>query len=277
MSEGEKKKFKFNWKEYAKTWGSYTPPAHPAESDIRVIEVWVKKFIDENGKSPTVMILGVTPEFRDLFSQYNCPVTLVDITPEMKMAMDTLLKESLNKAEVFVEVDWLLLDQKLEKNSFDLAIGDCVTNNIDYRNRDRFLEGIESVLKPGGYFISRNYLALEKKMTLEEILHQYDDQDEANYTVMWCDFLFNLTWNEETRTIDNQKIAELTKDAGPQYAKLLENYFKAFPPFEKIWTMPSVEEQNEEYKRFFEIEKIVHNDDYAYAEICPIYFLKKNP
>ena len=271
----EKKKFNFNWREYAKTWGSYTVPAHPSESDIRVEESWVKKFIEENGQSPKVMILGVTPEFRDLFSRYHCPVTLVDVTPEMKMAMDTLLKQPVNNLEVFVQSDWLTLDQKLPKNSFDLAIGDFVTNNIDYIHRDKFLENIRSVLKVGGYFISRDYLAIENRKALEEILHQYDGKDEANYTVMWCDFLFHLTWDEKTRTIDNQKIAKVTRSAGSQYKKLLDNYSKAFPPFEKIWTMPRKEEQDEEYKRFFDIEKTIYNDDYPYAEICPIYFLKK--
>lgn len=274
MINKESAKFHFNWKEYAKTWANYTPPARPAKSDILVIGQHVKEFIAHNHRTPKVMILGATPEFRDLLADYDAFVTLVDINPEMKMAMDLLVTKP-NPQEIFVKSDWLSLDQKLAKESFDIAIGDFVTNNIDYLNRHKFLSNIRTVLKPNGYFISRDYVAIKKRKTFSQIMDLYRGKENINYTVMWWDFLFNLTYNEQTGTISNGKISEVTAGATESEKEILEKYFKYFPPFEKVWTVPKKEDQDKEYQCFFKIEKVVYNKDYPYSEICPIYFLKK--
>lgn len=222
------------------------------------------------------MILGCTPEFREMLARFQCPVYLIDVNPEMKLSMDLLISRK-NVNEKFIESDWLSLDQKIPAGSVDIALGDFVTNNIDYANRSIFLGNIKKVLKKGGYFISRDYVALKKRKNLNEILKRYINKNKTkiNFTELWWDFLFNLTYDKRSGTIDNGKIGAVTKSAKAEYRDILKEYFVHFPVFKKVWTVPEKVDQDNEYKSFFEIEKIIFNNDYYYAEICPIYFLRK--
>lgn len=273
--KGKKVGQKITWKEYAKTWAKYTPPARPSKLDVAVMEKHIKSFIKTNKKSPVVLILGATPEFRDLCTRQNCRTVLVDSSKYMKRAMNLLIKKK-NKKESFVLSDWLLIDKKFSKNSFDLVLGDFVTNNIPYQKRTRFLNNINKLLLPGGYFISRNFVSLKKFKTLKKIMNRYLKKKKVNYTELWWDFLFHLTFDKKTRTIENNKIGELDFNVLTKKGqKIIQRYFKLFPPFKGIWSVPTRVQQDMEYKKIFSIEKVVYNKDYYFHEICPIYFLKK--
>jgi len=179
--KNKKTEYNVNWKEYAKVWAKYTPPARPAKSDIAVIEKHIKSFFLKHKKLPVILILGITPEFRDLCAKQKCHTVTVDSSRGMKKAMDLLISKK-NKKESFVLSDWLSMDQKLPKEHFDLILGDFVTNNIPYNKRTKFLNNINKLLTSEGYFISRDFVSLNKFKTLKQIMSRYLKMNKINFT-----------------------------------------------------------------------------------------------
>lgn len=275
MSIKRKKLYSTPWQKIANSWKNYTPPARPAKSDLKVIEKYFKDYIKVNNFLPKVLILGVTPEFRDLCAIYNLSVVTVDINLDMKKSMDYLVKRK-NKKEKFLLSDWLTVNKKLLKNSFDFILSDFSVNNIPQIDRHKFFLGINNILKKEGYFITRDFVAKNNRKNLFKIMNRYLRKKKVNYTELWWDLLFNITYSERKRIITDSKFKNLdTKSLKPRAIKVLNNFFMIYSILDKEWTVYTKVQQEREYKKYFSIVNIFYNKDYYLSEICPIYILKK--
>ena len=80
------------WKELAGRWKKYyTPPGQPSKDDQKTYLKYIKEVL-KNKKEPKVLILGATPELRDLLAKTRAEVTIIDILMEMISAMSQLTK-----------------------------------------------------------------------------------------------------------------------------------------------------------------------------------------
>jgi hypothetical protein len=73
------------WKRMAQRWKKYyTPPGRPSEAAIRFYRKFAQlAFRRLKGKRPRVLILGSTPELRDLMFELKADVTTVDFNKDM--------------------------------------------------------------------------------------------------------------------------------------------------------------------------------------------------
>ena len=141
------------WKDFLKRWQKITSPTRPTLKEIKTYEKFGLSNLKK--KEADVLILGATPEIRDMLAKYkNAQVCLIDINLEAILAMTFLMKNKKAKEnEVWMRANWL--KAPLPKNYFDLIYGDFVICNVPFRSQDKFLKNISRWLKPNGLFISK--------------------------------------------------------------------------------------------------------------------------
>ena len=155
-------------------WGGVKAPWRPTKKEIRFWEKKIKELLKKK-KSLKILLLGVTPEIRDLLSKYKnrIEVTLLDLNPRVKRAMDALMKRK-NPKEKTVWGDWLKMP--LPSNYFDVVFNDEGFENIALKNHDRLHKNIRRVLKKDGYFlVGRACLeyCFKNPLTLNQVLKKY--------------------------------------------------------------------------------------------------------
>src|SRR3989344_5540770 len=90
----------------AHSWGQLTSPARPTKDELRIIKEYLKSIRDVSKKGKGMLILGATPEFRDIGHELGFNVTLIDINPKMVKAMRFLMKnKKINMGELMVGLE----------------------------------------------------------------------------------------------------------------------------------------------------------------------------
>ncbi len=145
--------------------------------DEKTLEV-EKRFIEiarGNKKKIKTLILGATPEIRDLSLGMGFETTTVDISPRLLLALTNVMEHKDNPSNIFMVGDWLKLHKFLEKDSFDIALGDLAVNNLPYNLWDDFFKSLSYVMKKDGCFIPRhpvfNYPA--ETRTCNEVIQEF--------------------------------------------------------------------------------------------------------
>jgi hypothetical protein len=146
------------WNLFAKEWAVQYPPMRPSAGEIKIYEKYLLGAI-RNKKNPKAIIMGATPELRDLCAKHKVDTTLVDINPNMVRAMDELLEYSDNKEKKVIG-NWLEID--LEENNYDVILGDHCLHWIEYDKWDLFFKNKSKLLKDGGCIILST-VTVEKK------------------------------------------------------------------------------------------------------------------
>lgn len=107
-----------------------------------------------SGKSqPAAMILGATPELRDLALSHGCHTIAVDVSAKVMKDMTLAMEHQDDPDEEQIIGDWL--KNPIEDNKVDVVIGDGIGNNVPYADYPQLFSEINRVLKPGGYLILR--------------------------------------------------------------------------------------------------------------------------
>ncbi len=135
---------KESWYQFAKNWAAIKPPWKPSPERVNLYSQLIKKYV----KGDRALILGATPEVRDLLAKLKFKVTLLDISPEMVKAT-TFLRKTKSKEKIVIG-NWLTKDLK---QKYDLIIGDSVINNLKPKDHPRFLKRMRRLLKDNGIFI----------------------------------------------------------------------------------------------------------------------------
>lgn len=164
------------WDYFWTFWKQMTPPWRPSGEEIKFWEEKVKEVAKR--QNPKALVLGATPEIRDMLSKYLIKVVLLDISFEMKKAMDKLMKnkEAKNREKLIID-SWLGMRKIFSKDYFDIVLGDSPHHNIAFKYYDNFFKQIKKILKKDGYFclgmISGAAVGLNKSKTPEEIVEIY--------------------------------------------------------------------------------------------------------
>lgn len=136
------------WQKNAERWFSVGSPWRPSRGDIAIYEKLAGNKIAGN-----VLILGSTPELRDLVAKNgNCP-TVMDMSTIMLKKMLLLTKTAKAENEKWITSEWE--DASISGNLFDLVLGDMVWWVLSVPNQIILSDKIAQVLMPDGSFISR--------------------------------------------------------------------------------------------------------------------------
>ena len=270
------------WKMIAELWNTwFTTPSSVSKDEAKKYREWLEKLDKKKA-----LVLGVTPEIREPLAEFNYETTCVDINPEMVKAMDSVLKQK-NPNETIVIENWL--DNSLKDNEFDIVLGDAVLPNVKWRDRKKLLSEVARVLKPEGLFVTRAFCVPREKTfkDVDEIFEHFARR-EPNYEnalkfTLEIQILFYNPEDHEGTFIKSKEVLEkLRKDdkfhfESDNLNKLLEMVwgFWCQKYVDKIYLYAYRDDEEQEYKEFFDIVEIYEAGDNEYASITPMYILKK--
>lgn len=267
------------WDGNAKNWQASGSPWRPSNDDIQLYQK-----LAGNKLRGKVLILGSTPELRDLASRYSAQPVLVDICSSMIIKMSTLLKEANPLNEVWVKSDWY--EAPLSENSFDLALGDMPWWVVSVQGQEKLRDKIASILKPSGLLITR--VRLRDPLRINEdggkVIGRYlreFDQDHEKYHVAgnkMVSHLHDITADIAGKRISRTKTKELILAAAasaviPLHKKFLIEFSERL--LSADWTSQTRDEIMSVITRKFNIKNETHANDYD-SEFYPIMaFVKK--
>jgi SAM-dependent methyltransferase len=265
------------WNSLAKMWALQTAPWRPTKKEIDIYEVFLKRAL-KNKKNPKVLILGATPELRDLCAKLEIKSDIIDVNPNMIRAMTELLEISDGKEKVYIG-NWM--DMPFSDNQYDLLMCDHGMQHIPYDKWKIFFKEIKRILKPEGFFIN-SVFSLEKceKISISDVIKIYKNtlfSREYKYYYM----------NRLIFSLPDYKNVKGLKDCGlinPKLKnKLKKNiiskrdyeFLKVPSPIDKFKVnIASKEDVDRETLKYFIIKSIKTNIEHPDFAAHKIYYLK---
>ncbi len=209
------KRKKHNWNnEMARTWQRYKPPIRPSRYELAVFRRFLEQKIKENGKDTMVLILGSTPEFRDIINSKKLTAYICDYNKKNYNSFK-LLKKTKGK-EVLIKQNWTKL--KTDKK-FDLVFAEASLNVVKKSEVPKVLANVNNVIKEDGLFLAKTWMRKPKSsLSFKKILSMYRKQSKKYKDCHHFTDLYNLSY-----------LYDVKKDS----ASLKHMYFKMKELYEK--------------------------------------------
>lgn len=265
-----------SWNNYlAGTWGKYLPPIRPYTEEIDILRQYLVEY-KETPPSLEILILGSTPELRDLVNEVGLTPTVVDYSEDNYTAMGTL-KKIVGK-EIFINSNWLSYNPVQQ---FDFILSEAAFNVLDSQSSKKLYAKCKDWLKPGGKLLAKNWVRISnRKGEAEDLIsnfrcqpeHQFGFYSFACIPLMLCFYDFSVEritlkdFSNECRNLFEKgkiKQAEWDTIGIHEYENVdLQLY------------IPDVYEFINDISNHFYIEQI-HDIKRAYSEYHPIFVLTR--
>ncbi len=141
------------YSKFVDAWKCAVYPARPSPEEMAEYDSLMKEFAGKN-----LLILGATPEFRDLGANYQCSVTCADINSDMLEGMKQLMSAK-NLSETLVQCNWLNMPFSEE---FDVAFAEQSINIVPVAEFKTFLRNVHTALKPNGHLVMKTIVRAEQ-------------------------------------------------------------------------------------------------------------------
>jgi len=186
------------WRNLAWVWGEYTtPPVRPCKSLLKIWEAIVKE-ISKKVKNPKALILGSTPEFRDLVLKYNFESMAYDINSNMLEAMERLMKQKNHPKNKKIAGNWLKMN--FRENSLDLVLGHwSVCQLFTQKEVKTLFYKLRKFLKPDGLLLIAEIVREKKKPAIrgedwKKWLGKYKKK-KVSECELYCFLKYQSDWN----------------------------------------------------------------------------------
>ena len=267
----------FYWENQIDSWGVMPSPVRPSHEEI---ESYARLL--ENKNTGNALILGSTPELRDLLAKRpSANVHLADFTCRMPLAM---LKHTQNvdaEKEIWVKANWLNLP--FPEKFFDVILGDLALQQFTPELEGTFLQKISSLLKPEGIFILRAHF-LEKAMQSKDAYSIMQDVLSRNLTNYgkFISLKLNILWlfaDPENRNLHRLVSAEhfdrfvKSRDIEDPIVKRVRDALIADKDSYRSWSPPTEEVLMKKISSVFTINEILTAGDYEESRVYPIFSL----
>ena len=167
-----------SWNNYlAMTWDKYLPPIRPYDSELNYFKRVVQEYISRKNSLPSVLILGSTPELRDVVYGFGIQPTVVDYDKDNYKAMSLLLKSQGN--DTFFEMNWLDLNT-LVVGQFDYIFSEAAFNVLGHADALKLYQICHSLLNRGGQLVAKQWIRFcNEKPCVEDLIDQYRHSDNS--------------------------------------------------------------------------------------------------
>lgn len=236
-----------------------------------------KRFL-KNKKQPVVLVLGSTPELRDLALSYSqAKLLTVDINPKTVKKMTKLMKYKKSKRDKFILSDWVKMP--IAKDSVDLIVGDGAIANLAAKQFDRFFKKANQVLKPDGIIILRDGVRIKKFIQSPEAIVKKSRQQNWHWFDLhgYLDFCSTGSWyNSKTYQASMAGLYQWIKQAC-QCGILNNQEFANLWPWKAnlVHTILPKKKFLQLFEKYFTLIKICQPQDLRYQKF--IYFFVGQP
>lgn len=258
------------------------PPVRPSAADLKIYDQFLRDAV-RNQKTAKILVLGATPELRDLAAKYTEEVTVMDANLEMILAMTKLMRKK-NPSEIWLKANWLSMPLALDY--YDVILGDGVVNNVAWSEVNIFWKHLAQILKPEGKFITRILFYVPPKISFRiagEIMEQMRKRKGPNAAdcaqmhiaaqLLSFDFKTKTTPNPSQRQYN--QIFQNHPWANKNKAKIYRAIKKIYPPSRKSWRALTPQEARREVSLFFKTiaqKSPLHS---LFNKFFPVCYLKK--
>jgi hypothetical protein len=258
----------------AADWEWIIPPSSPSLTELVVFD----KYLASLPRAATVLILGSTPELRDLCFFRGLSATVVDYNPDTFRSLGRYLRHP-DTARLVVQ-DWrtMALD-----TPYDAVIGDLAVNMVSVPEQSLVVKNTATVLKEGGLLIHRAWARHGSKYsrdatTLSSILDEHNThRQNANYFYSLALPLIFYYFNEQEQSINVQDILQgldsalanglISADCLYQFKRCWHRYL--MPNW--IQTAHDAQAMMNQHLATVSVER---GTDF-YSEFCPIYVMQR--
>lgn len=216
------------WESKAKNWAKLTSPWRPSAGDIAVYESSL-----QTNRRGNVLVLGATPELRDLVARVGDyeRIFVADQSIAMLQAGSELLTYATPEKEVWLKSDWSRLHFLEPK--FDVVLGDMIWWVLSVEQQSAILRVITNLLKSNGIFVSRFRFQNEacRSMDLATTVALYSNKYLQNHieksriqNEMLSD-LYDVSANEVSKRLSRERVMLSLKKAVQQTSVVLVREF----------------------------------------------------
>lgn len=267
------KKLPWN-KQFAKDWKKYPAPVRP-ELEMDIYENILREVLEKKN-NPKVLILGSTPEFRDLLLKHKITPVCCDINPEVFNALKYLMQEK--GEEKFIESDWIKFS---DKDRFDLIIGHCVVNMVPPESHCLFLKNVAEHLKKGGIFATSIVIRPSEKIDADSGFKRNRNNKEKSKKLLFITAYPDLALSvgQETGHYSPSELADklrgLNKDELINKEEL-DSMLEIVKPSDLNIHISTKDEMEKCFNNYYLIRDIKYvTDKYFDPQYWPIYVLNR--
>jgi len=259
---------------------NYAAAPSAAPGVLKLYEEYFIKALNHKKKAK-IMVLGATPELRDITLKHGHELVTVDWNIEIVEAWGSTMSFKNYPNETIVKCNWLNIP--LKSNYFDLILGDGISNNVFSQDQDKLFKEIKRLLKLRGYVLFREGVLSPKRKikTLGEI-----DSDFLKKDIDWFDLFFD-SWlysdivsrfyNKKTGVSNIDKfltILEKEHNKKRISGKSLESlmWYKG-SGVRVVWPRPKLEKL---FKKYFKLIPVKQAQDYKFTQDTMMFFFGKN-
>ncbi len=202
-----------NWhRQHAKVWEIMPSPARPSLGEVSIFQKYLDSLRVEKEGKIKVLILGSTPEFRDLCNKERYEVACIDINQPIYQAL-TLLQKKPNLKERYICDNWLTFK---DKRKYDIILGDAVTAMFPLGLYTQFFKNMNRHLTKNGLLVIRvpyqdNKFKVPMKRVMKNYRNIYKSKGVHIYTATY-NFLVMNYLNKEKSSVTLSLLGQKIKD-----------------------------------------------------------------
>lgn len=268
------------WSSVAPSWQNCPSPIRPSPEDITLY----RRFLEKKSEPRRILILGSTPELRDLAaSMAGARVYVADFSSRMLQDMLRFTRNVRASEEIWLKCDWL--DLPCSNGFFDVIMGDLALQQFPPGLETVFLEKIYSLLDDKGVFIGR-FQFLDDRIRLQSVEYIVETVIRRNLEKSRTAFLLHLylLWRSAdpvSRALDRHDALKTFENFLKQYAKksdILKNVHEILVANKnsyRSWSPPLQEELMVTLSNYFTVHDRGIATDYPEAHYFPMLALEK--
>lgn len=200
------------WDSQSPGWKYIAEPFRPSREELRYYE----NFLNAAEDKKRILLLGSTPELRDLLARHydKSKIYVCDFSWKMLEEMTKELKYANQEKEIWIKADWT--DIALPQNFFDAVIGDLIFMQFPPDQTENFLKKISGLLIEGGVFIVRSRCRKDFRKPVKELIYDaiskknVDNINKAAAALLWE--LYDVCTKNNDSVIDKEKAATVIKE-----------------------------------------------------------------
>ena len=267
------------WENQIDSWDGMPSPIRPSRGDMEIYQ----SFLPPESKEEHILILGSTPELRDLAAQRSdAKIYVADFSYRMPLAMLPFTMFVDPMREKWIKDNWLELS--FPENFFDIILGDLALQQFPPELESVLLKKTQAILKKEGVFIGR-FQFLDKiscSGTIPDIVEKIINSKLTNRArfvlltrhIVWL--FTDLVKRESNRPISAKKFDEYVKKNSinnPILLKVRDSLMAGQNSYQN-YSVPEEKELMTILSQYFIIADRKVSNDYEKSEIYPIFSLK---
>ena len=270
---------KATWNNYlAITWDKYLPPIRPYNCELEIIKGYIKNFVTNNNTIPSVLILGSTPELRDVVYEFGVVPTVVDFSKDNYEGMSLLLRAS--GSDIFVESNWLALGNEKYYGKFDFILSETAFNVLDSNSAKELYQICEKLLTQKGKIIAKEWVRYsDHRPDINEIINSYRQSNNSmglySFTCIPLMLKYYDFVNEQIKLKDfDQEIMRLYETGIISKHEYETVEIHEYKNVELILYIPKILDFMNDMSQTFDLVKI-HNINVAYSDYHPVFVYER--